>query len=85
MLKEVQAENARSGAWRRLLPNGDRRYKQFFEVDRYFNRLLREYDQPTDLAGQYRSVGNEKERLSLVKKEVLKAVSGTRNGYNSVN
>jgi hypothetical protein len=43
VLKEAQAELGRSGGWRRLFPSGDRRYKQFFESDRYFNRLLREH------------------------------------------
>lgn len=43
VLKEVQSELGRCGGWRRLFPCGDKRYKQFFESDRYFNRLLREY------------------------------------------
>ncbi len=43
ILKETQAELGRCGGWRRLFPSSDRRYKQFFESDRYFNRLLREH------------------------------------------
>jgi hypothetical protein len=56
ILKEVQAENSRKGDWRRVFPSSSLRYKQFFEVDRYFNRLLRENIQQ-ELSGQYRSVG----------------------------
>jgi DNA primase catalytic subunit len=59
------------------------RYKQYFEVDRYFNRLLREQDQ-REVAVNYRSTGNERERNSLTKKEFLKYIGGN-NGYNSVN
>ena len=44
VLKEAQNELAKSGGWRRIFPTGDKRYKQFFESDRYFNRLLREYE-----------------------------------------
>lgn len=56
VLKEVQAENSRRGAWKRVFPTSSYRYKQFFEVDRYYNRLLRENNQQ-ELTGQYRSVG----------------------------
>ena len=44
MIREVRAENERASNWRRVFPCGDKRYKQFFEVDRYFNRLIREYE-----------------------------------------
>lgn len=81
VIKEAQAELARSGGWRRIFPTGDKRYKQFFESDRYFNRLLREYEgneegKPTSSTA-YRSVTNNDRRSSVPKPAAIKA------NYNS--
>jgi hypothetical protein len=72
---------ARSGGWRRLFPCVDRRYKQFFESDRYFNRLIREYenvDETGKATANYRSV-NDRQRTSVSKPAKLRA------GYSSIN
>ena len=57
ILKEVQNEYERSGSWRRVFPDhkNANRYKNYFEKDRYFNRLVREkllqstFEKPTSL------------------------------------
>ena len=86
VLKEVEAENNRRGAWKRVFPVQDKRYKQFFEVDRYFNRLVREYNKPQDISVNYRSVPNPIDhKNSMQKKEIIKAVNTANNNYNSVN
>ena len=43
IIKEVEAENGRSGGWKRVFPTKTGKYKNFFEVDRYFNRVIREH------------------------------------------
>lgn len=87
LLKEVEAENNRRGGWKRVFPVADRRYKQFFEVDRYYNRLLREHGQPQELTltAQYRSVPNARERASMPKKDQKASTPSQHSGYNSVN
>jgi hypothetical protein len=86
ILKEVAAENSRCGGWTRVFPSASRRYKQFFEVDRYFNRLLRDHEHPQEIANNYRSVPNPKDRVSLTKKETVKIVNPpSHQGYNSLN
>lgn len=43
VVKESEQEEARCGRWRRVYPLiNSFKYRQFFEVDRYFNALLRE-------------------------------------------
>lgn len=42
VLKEVRAEYDRKGSWRRVFPCIDKKYKQFFDIDRYFNKVVRE-------------------------------------------
>lgn len=42
ILKEVEMEYERRGDWRRVFPCiKNIKYKVYFEVDRYYNRLLR--------------------------------------------
>ena len=67
-----------------MFPVQDRRYKQFFEVDRYFNRLVREYSNPQEINVQYRSVTNEKERgVGMNQRKDLGKMAPP--AYNSVN
>lgn len=42
IVRELEAENHRSGGWKRVFPTKTGRYKNYFEVDRYFNRIVRE-------------------------------------------
>lgn len=43
VLRETELEEGRCGRWRKVYPGGNCfRYRQLFEVDRYFNALLRE-------------------------------------------
>lgn len=43
MLKESEEEDKRSGGWRKVFPTETAvKYKQFFDIDRPFNRLLRD-------------------------------------------
>lgn len=76
----MQGELSRRGGWKRLFPCADRRYKQFFEVDRYFNRLLREYEgYEEENRTAHRSVLNDRQRTSIAKPR------DPKQSYNSVN
>lgn len=42
IVREVEAEYERRGAWRRVFPSiKNLKFKAYFETDRYFNKLLR--------------------------------------------
>jgi hypothetical protein len=80
----VEEEHDRRGKWNRVFPVRNNRYKMYFEVDRYYNRLLREgYMEPIFKAPFILENKFENRKTPVQKKINFRAKQVTSNKYVS--
>lgn len=84
VIKMVEEEHDRRGKWNRVFPVRNNRYKMYFEVDRYYNRLLREgYMEPIFKAPFIIENKFENRKTPVQKKINFRAKQVTSNKYVS--